>query len=536
MNFPRLRCALLLVAIAAVSCSGPGGNETACHKSGSAQDAAATNDLDFSGLPASAAAPNLILFLVDDLGWQDLSVPLGEQLTGFNQRYRTPNIQRLASQGVKFTQAYAASPVCTPTRTSILRGQHPAVTRITDWTLYVDRDFSRGMKTLSDPDWNRNGLAPDPMLLTNLLAQQGYRTIHIGKAHFGAIGTPGSDPLQLGFERNVAGHAAGGPGSYFGEQDYGNQKKGPWGIPGLEAYHGSETFLTEALTLEAEKELEAAAADGRPFFLNMAHYAVHAPIQKDPRYYQSYRDAGLDDAEARYAGLISGVDDSLGRIWRKLEELEIADNTLILFFSDNGGLSAHGRGTTPNGTGKDTHNAPLRSGKGSGYEGGTRVPMIVAWAGKNPGWLNIEANSVNHSPVLSTDLYVSLLQLAGASNESIAATDADGQSFLPLLRGAKRQSQRRALAWHYPHKWGPSGDRYEPFTAFRRENWKIIYWYETAQWELFNLGEDVGETKNLIEEQSEVAAHMKAGLRAWMRKVDAQRPILKESGLMLEMP
>jgi arylsulfatase A-like enzyme len=530
MNFPRLRCASLLVAIAAVSCSGPGGEDAA---QGYAADA---NALGISGPPDSVTPPNLILFLVDDLGWQDLSVPLFDQPTGFNKRYQTPNIARLAAEGVKFTQAYAASPVCTPTRTSILRGQHPAVTRITDWTLHVDRDFSRGMKELSDPDWNKNGLAPDPMLLTNLLAQQGYRTIHIGKAHFGAIGTPGSDPLQLGFERNVAGHAAGGPGSYFGEKNYGNDRDGPWGIPDLESYHGSETFLTEALTLEAEKELEAAAADGRPFFLNMAHYAVHAPIQKDPRYYQSYRSAGLDDAEARYAGLISGVDDSLGRIWKKLEELELADNTLIVFFSDNGGLSAHGRGTTPNGTGGDTHNAPLRSGKGSGYEGGTRVPMIVAWAGDQPGWLALEANSVNHSPVLSTDMYVSLLQLAGTPQSAIVKAKADGQSFLPLLRGANQQPQQRVLAWHYPHKWGPNGDRYEPFTAVREGDWKIIYWYEAAEWELYNLQDDVGEINNLVEERPEVAARLKEALRAWMLEVDAQRPVSKETGFMLKMP
>jgi arylsulfatase A-like enzyme len=510
--FSRLRLAFLLVAIAAVSCSGP------------------------NAKTAPATPPNIILYLVDDLGWQDLSVPMHTEATGFNQRYRTPNLQRLAARGMKFTQAYAASPVCTPTRTSILRGQHPAATRITDWTLHVDRDFSRDMKELSDPAWNKSGLGPDPFLLTNVLAQQGYRTIHIGKAHFGAIGTPGEDPHQLGFERNVAGHAAGGPGSYFGEQDYGNQKDGPWGIPHLEEYHGTDTFLTEALTQEAEREIAAAAADGRPFFLNMAHYAVHAPIHKDPRYYDDYRADGLYDAEARYAGLITGMDDSLGRIWTKLEQLDIADNTLIVFFSDNGGLSAHARGTTPAGTAKDTHNKPLRSGKGSGYEGGTRVPMIVAWAGQQPGWMAIEADSINHSPVLSTDLYVSLLELAGTPAANILAGKPHGQSFVQLLRGAESMPQQRKLAWHYPHKWGPNGDRYEPYTAIREGDWKIIYWYEAKQWELYDLASDLGEERNLLTDKPDVATHMKEQLRMWMKEVDAQRPISKLSGLEVDIP
>jgi arylsulfatase A-like enzyme len=510
--FSRLRFAFLLVAVAAVSCSGS------------------------IGKTASATPPNIILYLVDDLGWQDLSVPMHSEATGFNKQYQTPNLERLASRGMKFTQAYAASPVCTPTRTSILRGQHPATTRITDWTLHVDRDFSRSMEELSDPAWNKAGLGPDPYLLTNIMAARGYRTIHVGKAHFGARTTPGANPLLLGFERNVAGHAAGGPGSYFGEKDYGNQKDGPWGVPGLEEYHGTETFLTEALTLEAEKEIEAAVLDGRPFFMNMAHYAVHAPIHKDPRYYADYRAEGLDDAEARYAGLVAGMDNSLGRIWSKLEQLDIADNTLIVFFSDNGGLSAHARGATPAGTGKDTHNKPLRSGKGSGYEGGTRVPMIVAWAGDQPGWMTIEADSENHSPVLSTDLYISLLQLAGVDAAIIDAAAAHGQSFLPLLKGAESVPQQRALAWHYPHKWGPNGDRYEPFTSLREGDWKIIYWYEAAEWELYDLASDLGEQHNLLQDKPDIAAHMQGLLRAWMIEVDAQRPISKLNGLELAIP
>jgi arylsulfatase A-like enzyme len=162
--------------------------------------------------------------------------------------------------------------------------------------------------------------------------------------------------------------------------------------------------------------------------------------------------------------------------------------------------------------------------------------MIVAWAGDQPGWLALEANSVNHSPVLSTDMYVSLLQLAGTPQSAIVKAKADGQSFLPLLRGANQQPQQRVLAWHYPHKWGPNGDRYEPFTAVREGDWKIIYWYEAAEWELYNLQDDVGEINNLVEERPEVAARLKEALRAWMLEVDAQRPVSKETGFMLKMP
>lgn len=400
----------------------------------------------------------------------------------------------------------------------------------------MDRPMERKMPPLRAPEWRQEGLAPGPHLLTEELRAQGYRTIHVGKAHFGGIGTPGADPLQLGFERNVAGHAAGAPGSYLGTANYGNDKEGPWGVPGLEQYHGSDTFLSHALTLEAEKELEAAADDGRPFYLSFAHYAVHTPIHKDERFYQAYRDAGLDDAEARYAALIEGYDHSLGRIWAKLEELDLADDTLLLFFSDNGGLTAHARGAAPDGGDKDVHNAPLRSGKGSGYEGGIRVPLLACWAGGEDHGLAIPAGARCTSPVLSTDLYVSILQLAGVAAERIAAAEPDGQSILPLLRGAAEQEQRRPLAWHYPHKWGPQGDRYGPFSALRHGDWKILYWYEEAQWELYDLAADLGETRDLMEAEPARAAQMQERLRAWLRETGAQMPRLAESGVPLPLP
>ncbi|MHC4823120.1 MAG: sulfatase [Planctomycetota bacterium] len=491
--------------------------------------------------------PNLVLILVDALGWQDTSVAFTDEPTPFQARYRTPHLERLAAAGIRFSDAYASGSVCTPTRAALLSGLEPALTRITDWTLHVDRDFARPMPPLADPPWRRAGLNPGKDLLPELLREQGYRSIFLGKAHFGAIGTAGADPLQLGFDRNIAGHAAGAPASYFGKDDFGAGGDGPWGVPGLEAYHGQDIYLTEALTLEMELALEEAAADGRPFFLDFAHYAVHTPIQADPRFVDAYLEAGLDPKEAAYASMIEGVDDSLGRLLQKLEDLDLARDTLIVFTSDNGGLSAHGRGTTPSGSGKDTHNAPLRSGKASGYEGGIRVPFVLAWAHDLVGdtsssdrrpvprtWA-LPPGSLDATPIHTADLYTTFAGLAGVSQVRLSQVEAAGLDLGPLLESGIPLPER-SLVWHYPHKWGPSGDRYGPFTALRNGDWKILYWYQEAEWELFDLGHDLGEQRNLIEERSETASHMQEQLRSWMRRVDAQRPIDQASGEMLPFP
>ena len=491
--------------------------------------------------------PNLVLILVDDLGWQDTSVAFTKVPTAFQQRYRTPNLERLAAAGVRFSDAYASGSVCTPTRSALMSGQAPSRTHITDWTLHKERDFSRPMAPLADPAWHKAGLAPSSDLLPELLRQQGYRTIFIGKAHFGARDTPGADPLNLGFDVNIAGHAAGAPGSYYAKESFGTLKDNPWGVPGLDHYHGQDLFLTEALTLEMERELEIAAEDGRPFFLDFSHYAVHTPIQADPRFAPAYLAQGLDAKEAAYASLIEGVDANLGRLLAKLEALDLAEDTLILFTSDNGGLSAHGRGKTPSGSGKDSHNAPLRSGKGSGYEGGLRVPFVLAWAGDVLGHpksalregaaqsLALEAGRLDSTPTITTDLYVTFALLGGVPHERVAATHPEGIDLAPLLRGESVHPPR-FLAWNYPHKWGPEGDRYEPFVALRQGDWKIIHWYQDHSWELYNLASDLGEQVNRMQKDPEVAAEMQELLRSWMLEVQAQRPIDQTTGVMLPMP
>lgn len=485
--------------------------------------------------------PNIILFIVDDMGWQDTSVPFYTEKTGFNKRYQTPSMKQLAQQGMVFTNAYAASPVCTPTRSSIITGKSPARTHITDWTLKTDVEAMMRAKPtdlLRPPMWAVEGVQPDSLLLPALLSAHGYRTIHVGKAHFGALGTPGANPENLGFDVNIAGHAAGSPGSYFAKDKYGNSKQDSvWGVPGLEEYYGTGTYLTKALTLEANKAIDKAIAKQQPFYLHMAHYAVHVPLMADMRYFNDYLQAGLDSTAATYASMIEGMDASLGRILQNLQKEGVADNTIIIFASDNGGLSAYGRGTTPMGTGLDTHNKPLRSGKGSAYEGGIRVPLIVAWADRSSKHeVTIPKGSRNDTPVISTDLFPTILDLAHISYSGDEQSALDGQSLVPLLVQSNGFNKDRALYWHYPHKWGPHCPGCEPFTAIRKGPWKLIFFYPDRHWELYNLKEDIGEHHNRVKQKEEVAKRLAKQMRTWMMNVDAQTPILQRTGEPVPLP
>jgi len=264
-------------------------------------------------------------------------------------------MERLAARGMKFTQAYACA-VCSPTRTSLMTGMNAARHGVTNWTLR--RDFSQDAPddVLEMPAWNVNGLQATDTInhsvyattLAQLLNDNGYFTIHCGKAHWGAMDTPGENPLHLGFDVNIAGHAAGGLGSFLGERNFGNAGRGghtkPWGVPGLEKYHGDTINLTDALTIEAMAAIDQAREAGRPFYLYMSHYTVHIPLDPDHRYIQKYREMGLDEREARYASMIEGMDQSLGDLMDYLERHDLADQTIIIFMSDNGGLSAAARG------------------------------------------------------------------------------------------------------------------------------------------------------------------------------------------------
>jgi len=478
--------------------------------------------------------PNIVLFFVDDMGWQDTSVSFWNQRTPYNDLYQTPNMERLAKEGMKFTQAYATA-VCSPTRVSLMTGMNAARHRVTNWTLQKDKlqPMETNHKTLQFPQWNVNGMSPDASTekavyatpLPQVLKDAGYYTIHAGKAHLGAIGTPGEDPLNLGFEINIAGHAAGAPASYLGAENFGNGKEGKevWAVPGLEKYHGKDIFLTEAITQEAKLAMDSALEKNKPFFLYMAHYAVHTPIMADNRFVQKYYDKGLDSTEAKYAALVEGMDKSLGDIMDHLDDRYLSDNTIILFMSDNGGLSAVARGGE-----KHTHNKPLSSGKGSAHEGGIREPMLVKWPGK------IAPNSATEEQVIIEDFYPTILELAGVKNDK-TVQQVDGISFVPVLTGNSSQGER-PLFWHYPNEWGPSGPGIGASSSTRVGDWKFIYYYIDGRMELFNLRADIGETKNLVKEQPDKARELAKILSDYLRKVEAQIPSHKDTGEQVAYP
>jgi len=464
--------------------------------------------------------PNVVLFFVDDLGWQDLSEPFGNSRTSWNDRYETPNVERLCREGTKFPNAYAHQ-VCTPSRVSLMTGTAVARHRVSHWTLHPDRYTDPQRKDLVRPAWNLGGLSNDPntpnATCNETLAQRfddaGYQTIMVGKAHFGAIGTPGADPTNLGFDVNVAGHAAGAPSSYLAKQNFlRNPKDTTWQVPGLEFYHGSDRFLTDVLTDEAINAAASAHGKGEPFFLYLAHYAVHTPLNPDERFVDAYRDAGLSEPEARYAALVRGVDHSLGRVLAWLDETGLAQDTIVMFTSDNGGLSAHARGGE-----KHSHNAPLRSGKGSGYEGGIRVPMAVRWPG------NVAADAVDRLPVQLEDVMPTLCELAGINPQC-----PDGRSFARTL-GGKPQIPH-PLFFHSPHYWGVTGPGIEPFSAVRDGDLKLIWFYDAGKAELYDVEHDVGETRDLAADRPDDVARLRATLRNHLTACDAQYPTRKGGG------
>lgn len=470
--------------------------------------------------------PNIIFFLVDDMGWQDTSVPFWTKRTPYNQLYHTHNMERLASQGMKFTQAYACA-VCSPTRTCLMTGMNAARHRVTNWTLNRNASVDMADETLDFPKWNVNGLQPVDSIsqsvyattLPQLLKDNGYFTIHCGKAHWGATQTPGSEPRNLGFDVNIAGHAAGGPGSYLGEKNFGNKEKGthtlPWGVPGLEKYHGDTINLTEALTREAIHALEKSRSTGKPFYLYMSHYAIHVPLEPDHRFYPKYKAMGLPEPEARYASMIESMDKSLGDLMDYLQAKGLAENTIILFMSDNGGLSASDRAGELH-----THNSPLRSGKGSAYEGGIREPMIVKWPGK------VKPASVCSEYLIIEDFFPSILEMAGIKKYK-TVQKIDGKSFVPMLLQTGTTAKGRDLVWHYPNKWGSTGPGIGTTSTIRSGDWKLIYWYKDQSFELYNIASDIEEKINLVNSEPGKTKELSAKLGKYLRSVNGQRPVLK---------
>lgn len=475
--------------------------------------------------------PNIILFMVDDMGWQDTSLPFWTERTKYNDMFETPNMERLARQGMMFTQSYASA-ISSPSRCSLITGANACRHRVTNWTLERDKSVDLESNIVNTPDWNYNGVSQvsgtnNTFVATSfvdLLRRSGYHTIHCGKAHFGAIDTPGESPLHFGFEQNIAGHAAGGLATYLSENNYGHTNDGkPYAlnaIPGLEKYWQTGTFATEALTQEALKALDKAKKYSQPFFLYMAHYAVHIPIDRDMRFYDKYIGRGLSPKEAAYASLVEGMDKSLGDIMDWLSANGEADNTILIFMSDNGGLASapQWRDGEPY-----TQNYPLNSGKGSLYEGGIRVPMIVRWNGV------VRESSQCDKYVIIEDLYPTILEMAGVKKYHTVAP-VDGKSMLPLLTETGDTSKGRALFWNCPNIWGNSGPGISLDCAIRKGDWKLVYHYDTGAKELFNIATDISEKHNLALQEPSLVKRLSKELGRYLRSVDAQRPTFKTTG------
>lgn len=497
--------------------------------------------LSLAALSANSFAqenrPNIILFMVDDMGWQDTSLPFWNEVTKYNRMFETPNMERLASQGMMFTQAYACS-ISSPSRCSLLTGANNARHRVTNWTLEKNVTTDRTSETVNLPEWNCNGISmvggtPRTFVggsFVNVLREHGYHTIHCGKAHFGAIDTPGESPYHWGFEVNIAGHAAGGLATYLSERNYGHTQDGKptslFAIPGLEEYWGTGTFATEALTLEAIKALDKAKLYNQPFFLYMSHYAVHIPVDKDVRFYQKYIDKGLAPKDAAYASLVEGMDKSLGDLMEWLEKNGEADNTIIIFMSDNGGLA-----TNPGSRDGElyTQNEPLRCGKGSLYEGGIREPMIVSWPG------TVKAGTRCDKYLMIEDFYPSIIEMAGISDQS-SSDNVDGISFVPMLLGTGDTSKDRALIWNFPNIWGNDGPGINLNCAIRKGDWKLVYYYETGEKELFCIPDDIGEKNNLVKKHPRLVKKLSEELGEYLRSVGADRPSYKSTGAPCPWP
>lgn len=482
-----------------------------------------------------AQRPNIVVFLVDDMGWEDTSVPFWDSVTAANKKFHTPNMEKLAARSMKFTEAYANS-ICTPSRVSLMSGMNAAHHKVTNWTMFKDKAVDPQDSVLQMPEWNMNGLSPVQGVshtvyvntLFQLLKDHGYFTIHCGKAHFGAYQTPGANPLNLGADINIAGSAAGNPASYLGEKDYGHIP-GEFkvrAITGLNQYWGTHKFLTEALTLEAMKAMDTARMTHKPFFLYMAQYAVHTPYNQDTRYVNKYLSRGLNSSEAGYAALVEGMDASLGALMNYLDEHDLTKNTVIIFMSDNGGLSHPPR------TGMmDTQNYPLRYGKGSLYEGGIREPMMVSWPGvTRPG-------SVTDQYVAIWDFFPTILEMAGVSHYKTAQR-IDGKSFIPVLKNPGYEDTSRVLIWNFPNKWG--GSRAVPgfswTSAVRRGSWKLIYLQKQRELRLYNLKNDLKEVHDLSRQYPEKTKEMAKLLTSELKKAHAQMPVIKATGEPVPWP
>lgn len=491
--------------------------------------------LPHAATPATDAPlrPNIVLMLVDDMGVMDTSVPFLTDEAGkpkrypLNDYYRTPNMERLAARGVRFNN-FCAMSVCSPTRLAIMTGQNAARHRTTNW---INPDTNNGGPN-GPPNWNWQGLKKGDVTLPRLLQAQGYRTIHVGKGHFGPRNSEGSDPRNIGFDINVGGASIGAPASYYGEKNYGNEggdmkKTAPAAVPGLKKYHGTDTFLTDALTLEAKSHVSDAVKAEKPFFLYFAQYAVHAPFNSDPRYAAHYKESGKPATAQAFATLIEGMDQSLGNVLDHLETLGVAENTLFIFLGDNGSDAPLGHEHAV------ACAAPLRGKKGSHYEGGMRVPFIAAWAKPDPEnafqkRLPIAIGAIQSQQAAVQDLFPTILQLTTTPQPDKHTTD--GLKLDTLLTAKPDPSRPETFLMHYPH----SPHRSNYWTSYRNGEWKVIYHYipspasEGGHYQLFNLKSDPFEQTNLATTKPIELQRMMKSLAMALEDHNAVYPVDKD--------
>ena len=435
-------------------------------------------------LSSALAKPNIVLIYIDDYGWRDV---------GFNgtKFYETPNADRIAREGMIFRSAYSNGPNCAPSRACLMSGLYSPRHGI-----YTVANSDRGKASLRKiiPTKNTTVLADEFVTMAEALKMGGYTTAMMGKWHLG------KDPTTQGFDINIAGREWGSPS--------GGGYHSPYKYPNLVNKQKGE-YLTDRLGSEAAKFIEA--HKDKPFFLYLTHYAVHTPIQAKPELTSKYQKKPTVDQQtnAKYAAMIESMDDSVGTVLETLDRLKLADNTIVVFYSDNGGHAGA------------TSNAPLRGSKGMLYEGGIRVPMAVRWPGV------AKAGSVCEEPVIGIDLYPTLLE--ATKTKRPAKAQLDGTSLVPLLKDAQARLFRPALYWHFPAYLQGSTRRHGPFRttpagAVRMGDWKLIEYFDDGTLELYNLANDIGETGNLAKQQPKKTARLHAMLKAWRRATDAPVP------------
>ncbi|WP_460190413.1 sulfatase [Urechidicola sp. KH5] len=440
--------------------------------------------------------PNVVLILVDDLGWTDLG-SFGSDL------YQTPSIDKLAADGVQFTNSYSACTVCSPTRAAIVTGKYPARINVTDWIEGHKYPWAK----LNVPDWTMY-LPDEEYTMAEAFKDAGYQTAHFGKWHLGE--QEKNWPEYHGFDLNVGGWKKGAPhrNKKLGSNGYFS----PYGNPRLTDGEEGE-YLTERLTNEVINFIDQNGDN--PFFINFWLYNVHTPLQATQDKidkYESIIDSTARHTNATYAAMVEHMDDAVGKIINKLEEKGLLENTIVLFSSDNGGLI----GKNPKKP--VTNNTPLRTGKGDIYEGGVKIPTIIYAPNRVKGGQKVA------TPIISMDYYPTLMELAGISSDKIAQQTVDGKSLVPEI--SNQNNVREALYWHYPHYHQEGG---EPYSAIRLGDWKLIEKFESNTFELYNLKTDISEKHNVLQQHPDISIELKDKLKAWRIEVDAQYPSENEN-------